>query len=101
MLKEPFYGGRRLLSAFMSLVGIAAFLGLMFVGSLHAHHDFKPHEDCSLCLWQASPFSLIHEGIALSYVAVVAFLALFQLGLPIFTRVIRRVLIRGPPSLLT
>jgi len=98
MLKKPFSGRRRLLSRCVSVVGIAALLSLMFLGYLHVHHDFKAHNDCSVCLLQASPFSLIHEGIALSYVAVVAFLALFQLRLPVFTRIIGEAPIRAPPN---
>lgn len=99
MVKQRLLKSPILFTLLVSLAGMGAFLCLLISGSLHVHHDFKFHQDCLYCLWQASSFSLVHEGIPVYSLAAVAFLPLFEPRFLVFARLIRQVSIRAPPYL--
>lgn len=99
MAKQGSLSGRRFAAVLFSVAAVTGVLCFLALGSTHAHHDFKGHKDCSVCLWQSFFFSLTHKGIAPTYIAAVAFLVCARLRLGLPSRVIRQAPIRAPPGL--
>jgi hypothetical protein len=99
MVRQAYLSGRRLAAVFVSVAVASALLCFLALAATHVHDDLKCHKDCAVCLWQATFFSLLHSGIPLVYVAVVALLLLATLQLPLLTELIRQAPIRAPPYL--